>query len=112
MPSEEGVEIEEKYDLLFGDEVLSTNAERGTLRSGFNLPRTFRVEELVSRVEARLLKEILEGVECEAMRLNRPGWQKGKVRVCKIELEFCPDQPDDRDSSLDQIRSSLSDSNG
>lgn len=104
---------EEKYELLLNDEVLSSDAERGTLRNGFGLPRTFRVEDLIARVEARLIKEVLEGVECEAMRLDRLGWQKGKVRVRKIELEFCPEQPVVTDGSvLDELRLSISDPNG
>lgn len=31
-----------------------------------------------------------DGLECEALRFNAQGWQRGKVR---LRLEFCPDGP-------------------
>lgn len=31
-----------------------------------------------------------EGLDCEALRFQRQGWQRGRVR---IRLEFCPDEP-------------------
>lgn len=115
MASEEVSLPNEKYCVLLANEVLSASNKASILRnSGFGLPRTFQVEDLLACVKNRLLKEILEGVECEAMRLDYPGWQKGKVRVRKIELEFCPDQPADadKDSTLDQIRLTLNEFNG
>lgn len=41
-----------------------------------------------------------EGVPCEILQLGAKGWRKGKVRM-RIELEFCPDEPE---SPLDDIR--------
>ncbi|MFB2978667.1 KGK domain-containing protein [Microseira sp. BLCC-F43] len=46
-----------------------------------------------------------EGVICEVMK---PGgnWQKGKVRV-KITMEFCPDEPLNQPSPLDDLRQKI-----
>ncbi|HEY9877911.1 MAG TPA: KGK domain-containing protein [Leptolyngbyaceae cyanobacterium] len=113
--AEEISSSEERYVVLLANEVLSSNNRSSIVRDGsFGLPKTFQVEDLLAYIESRMRKEILEGVECEAMRLDRPGWQKGKVRVRKIELEFCPDQPADaaKDSTLDQIRLTLNEANG
>lgn len=52
-----------------------------------------------------------DGVEAEVLRLNRQGWQKGKIRI-QILLEFCPDEPEitqtsettDNESPLDDLR--------
>ena len=46
-----------------------------------------------------------EGVSCETLK---PGgyWQKGKVRL-KITLEFCPDEPIQPPSPLDDLRKQI-----
>lgn len=33
------------------------------------------------------------GVNCEILKPNTKGWQKGKIKL-KITVEFCPDQPE------------------
>lgn len=45
-----------------------------------------------------------EGIECEVLRLGAKEWQKGKLR---INLEFCPNQPSEPESALDDIRQTL-----
>ncbi|AFY83582.1 KGK domain-containing protein [Oscillatoria acuminata] len=44
----------------------------------------------------------IDGFEC---RVLQPGkkWQTGKIRI-KINVEFCPDDPSEPDSPLDDIR--------
>jgi hypothetical protein len=42
----------------------------------------------------------LDGVECEMLSPNK-SWRKGKV---KISLEFIPDESDEYESPLDEIR--------
>ncbi len=44
------------------------------------------------------------GVECEVLRANGGGWQKGRLR---FRLEFVPDEPQKPKSPLDDLRSSL-----
>jgi hypothetical protein len=46
-----------------------------------------------------------EGVKCEVLK-PRGNWQKGKVRM-KITLEFCPDEPTQPASPLDDIRKQI-----
>lgn len=49
------------------------------------------------------------GIDCEILKVNSQGWQKGKVKL-KITLEFEPDEPEETnnhhqsDTSLDDIR--------
>jgi hypothetical protein len=49
------------------------------------------------------------GIDCEILKVNSQGWQKGKVRL-KITLEFEADKPEEKnnnhqsDLSLDDIR--------
>jgi hypothetical protein len=40
------------------------------------------------------------------MKLDEPGWQKGIVRIKKIELEFCPEAEESEkfESPLDELR--------
>lgn len=36
-----------------------------------------------------------DGINCEILKTNGKGWQKGKVRInLNISVEFCPDEPD------------------
>jgi hypothetical protein len=49
-----------------------------------------------------------EGIECEILKFNSEGWQKGKFRI-KVTLEFCPDEPEieEPESPLDDLRRKL-----
>ena len=56
-----------------------------------------------------MTKQLLDEVECEVMKLDQPGWQKGKIRIKQIELEFCPESDEDSmdgNSPLDEFRNS------
>lgn len=85
-----------EFRVLNPDEVLFVNAGRVLL----NNP-TFKVSEfldalaqLVSDHEADWSDDnegwFGEGLDCEALRFGKQGWQRGRVR---IRLEFCPDRP-------------------
>lgn len=68
---------------------------------------TFKVELFLQRLERSINKALLEGIECEVMKIDQPGWQKGKIRIKQIELEFCPDSTEesvDENSPLDELR--------
>ncbi|MFB2838794.1 KGK domain-containing protein [Floridanema evergladense] len=56
-------------------------------------------------IDQRVEKWQKEGVRCEVLQ---PGgdWQRGKVRM-KITLEFCPDEPKQPPSPLDDIRKQM-----
>ncbi|KAF3886675.1 MULTISPECIES: KGK domain-containing protein [Nostocales] len=52
---------------------------------------------------------------CQILRICGKGWQKGKLKIQvsqsiinqklnQVYLEFCPDEPDDPESPLDDIR--------
>ena len=60
-----------------------------------------------------------EGMDCQILKIGSQGWQKGKVRIkasltfseygevkVQITCEFCPDQPLEQKSPLDDIRQS------
>jgi hypothetical protein len=44
-----------------------------------------------------------EGLDCEILQPSSQGWRKGKIRF-KLTLEFCPDEPELRESTLDSLR--------
>jgi hypothetical protein len=46
------------------------------------------------------------GAECEILRAGSLGWQKGKIKV-KVTLEFIPDEPEETNSPLDDVRQEL-----
>ncbi|HEY9667708.1 MAG TPA: KGK domain-containing protein [Coleofasciculaceae cyanobacterium] len=39
-----------------------------------------------------------QGLDCEALRFGKKGWQKGKFRI-QMSIEFCPDEPDMEEAS-------------
>lgn len=47
-----------------------------------------------------------EGEECEILRAGSKGWQKGKVKI-NVTLEFIPDEPEQTNSPLDDIRQQI-----
>jgi len=60
-----------------------------------------------------------EGMDCQILKIGPQGWQKGKVRIkasltfseygevkVQITCEFCPDEPLEQKSPLDDIRQS------
>ncbi|WP_041233692.1 KGK domain-containing protein [Cylindrospermum stagnale] len=57
-----------------------------------------------------------EGIECEILKFNSEGWQKGKFRI-KVSIEFCPDEPEieetteikEPESPLDDLRRMIND---
>jgi hypothetical protein len=54
-------------------------------------------------------------IDCQILRIGGKGWQKGKlkIQICKpgdkVYLEFCPDEPKQPESPLDDIRKMLKD---
>lgn len=50
-----------------------------------------------------------EGEECEILRASSSGWQKGKIKI-KVTLEFIPDEPEEINSPLDDVRQELNQS--
>jgi hypothetical protein len=68
----------------------------------------------VSEIQFHFLKS------CQILRIGGKGWQKGKLKIQvsksiindnldKVYLEFCPDEPDEPESPLDDIRKMISD---
>jgi len=55
-------------------------------------------------VEFRVTKEkagwFNEGIDCEVLKLDAQGWQKGKVRLA---IEFCPDEPEIEETQNEEI---------
>ena len=58
-----------------------------------------------------------EGIECQILKIGAKGWQKGKLQIevnkninssCKTQtsIKFCPDEPLEPKSPLDDIRQS------
>jgi hypothetical protein len=86
--------MDEQFEPLNDDEVLFVSLGRVLM-----VNPTFKVGEFIDALAQAISDREAdwsdenegwfgEGLECEALRFNRGGWQRGKVR---IRLEFCPD---------------------
>lgn len=105
--------MENKFESLKENEIVSLDIDAEKTRIVLKQP-TYKVSEFVkalkslintyddtltcykqSGVEFRVTKENVgwfsEGVECQVLKPDNKGWQKGKVR---LSLEFCPDEPE------------------
>jgi len=57
-----------------------------------------------------------EGIDCQIIKIGSKGWQKGKVQIevnkniksgeTQTSIKFCPDEPPEQKSPLDDIRQS------
>jgi hypothetical protein len=57
-----------------------------------------------------------EGIDCQILKIGSKGWQKGKLQIevnqsfqsgqTPISIKFCPDEPLEQKSPLDDIRQS------
>ncbi|NJK69946.1 MAG: KGK family protein [Microcoleus sp. CSU_2_2] len=88
----------------------------------FNLFSDCSIGEVNIRVFESKLSFPSQGIECQLLKIGSQGWQKGKLRIEAslsyktssnynysveiIKLEFCPDEPAEAESILDDIRQS------
>jgi hypothetical protein len=91
-----------------GDVVSVTGAVSG---GPFVASKTFKVVDFVQsmKIQTRVPPDWLEGIACELLKADAPGWKKGKLRVF-VELQFIPDEPEapaSEVSNLDALRSKL-----
>jgi len=99
--------VNNRFEALNGDDVVSVNPETF---ENLDISHTSRVVHLLAALQEYFYhatnEAILftEGINCEVLRLGAKDWQKGKVR---INLEFCPNQPSEAESPLDDIRQTL-----
>ena len=57
-----------------------------------------------------------EGINCQVLKIGSKGWQKGKLQIAintnlqswnvEVCIKFCPDEPPEQKSPLDDIRQS------
>ena len=57
-----------------------------------------------------------EGIDCQIIKISSKGWQKGKIQIevnkniksgeTQASIKFCPDEPPEQKSPLDDIRQS------
>ncbi|BAY66508.1 hypothetical protein NIES22_66470 [Calothrix brevissima NIES-22] len=90
-----------------------------------NLFQSVSIKEAVFKIEDITWKSDNEGISCQLLRVASRGWQPGRLRICtsteiisenrnsrsniplvkiKVSIEFCPDQPVEPESPLDDIR--------
>lgn len=89
---------------------ISLNPEEDVISQQFNSENqiedwalNFTAIQILDHLREQLSEDeqsFIDGFEC---RVLQPGkkWQIGKIR---INVEFCPDDPDEPDSPLDEIR--------
>lgn len=93
-----------RFEALNGDDVVSVNPKTF---ENLDISHTSRVVHLLAALQEYFYhatnEAILftEGIDCEVLRLGAKGWQEGKIR---INVEFCPNQPSEPESPLDDIR--------
>lgn len=51
-----------------------------------------------------------EGEDCEILSAGSPGWQKGKIKI-NVTLEFIPDEVEENQSPLDDVRQEINHNN-
>ncbi len=52
---------------------------------------TYQAKNIKYKVTEAKANWFSKGVDCEVLKLDDQGWQKGKVR---LSLEFCPNEPE------------------
>jgi len=90
--------INNKFEKLIFNEVISIEKKLFA-----RLLYTFKVQELINEYKSNFsggLEAIfLEGIKVEVLRLGSKEWQKGKI---KFTLEFCPDEPELKQSEVEE----------
>ncbi|MCT7957368.1 KGK domain-containing protein [Laspinema palackyanum] len=86
------------------------NSEEDVISQKFNSenqiedwPFNFTGIEILDHVREQLSEDeqvFIDGFECKVLQPGKE-WQTGKIR---INVEFCPDDPTEPDSPLDDIR--------
>ncbi|MCT7988157.1 KGK domain-containing protein [Laspinema olomoucense] len=83
------------------DDVISQQSNSGNLIEDW--PVKFTGIEILDHLREYLSEDeqvFLDGLECKVLQPGKK-WQTGKIR---IKVLFCPDNPSEPDSPLDEIR--------
>jgi KGK domain len=99
-----------EFKALINGEILSLKKDVGRyfgLASNGFADAQIKAEQLAEIVKRRLnVKDAQghslfgKGIDCEVVKLDASGWQKGKLRA-KVILEFCPDEPPVEEKPID-----------
>lgn len=103
--------INENFKSKFNIAVLLDGHRRSTLIVSDNL-KNMSVGELSCQLADMQWNSTPQ--DCQTLRIGSKGWQKGKIRVqvnfnyssntTDAHLEFCPDEPTEPESPLDDLR--------
>lgn len=96
-----------KYEPLDHNDVLFVNPEDlGELE----MSKTLKVIELIEAIEQYIgaSQEEATWIDCEVLQQGKR-WKKGKIR---LTFEFCPEEPSEPPSPLDDIRKQLKEADG
>ena len=75
-------------------------------------------EETQTRISGGDIKwnSAIEGIDCQVLKVGSKGWEKGKIKIevsksfqsgqTQACIKFCPDEPPEQKSPLDDIRQS------
>jgi hypothetical protein len=91
---------------------IDLHPENDVISQQFNFPNkiehwplNFTGSEILAYVRVQLGEDeeaFINGFECQVLQPGKK-WQTGKIRI-KINVEFCPDDPIEPESPLDEIR--------
>ncbi len=95
--------MNDEFKPLINGEILSLNNQdvgrHLNLASNGFADVQIKAEQLAEVVKRRLNVKNAQGhslfgkgIDCEVVKLDASGWQKGKLRA-KVILEFCPNEP-------------------
>ena len=63
-------------------------------------PESYRCNPVTVSIYDLRISLFGKGIDCEVVKLDTNGWQKGKLRA-KVILEFCPDSPPVEEKPID-----------
>jgi len=101
--------MDEKFEPLKPDEVVSLGKDFKADKEMFYLPPTFKAEEVHINIAKFLInhasqhqetrkKLFNESLDGEVLKFGADGWQKGKIRL-RVTVEFCPDETEEIETS-------------
>ena len=80
------------------------------INHNINVDRSVNFNDDENKLYEYQNKWLGEGVYCEVLQLGAKNWQKGKIKI-RVSVEFCPDESKESESSLDDIRQAIENSN-
>lgn len=107
--------------LLFGKDAFTVGRFKELVRQDFDQSKANNVVNYLNNISVGTVNFQLGNIkwnsptqDCKLLTVGAKGWQKGKIRFqviytyrispTEVYLEFCPDEPSEPESPLDDLR--------